>query len=102
VVFLLSVCQLTRINAWLFQKKQLKGSYKSALIMETFAEFFKYGEPAKKLPELEVKMPVGALALAVTAVIFICLIINSSSVQVHSLGRARSYFISRRLSRTQG
>jgi hypothetical protein len=39
--------------------------------METFAEFFKYGEPAMGLPELEVKMPVGALALAVTAVIFI-------------------------------
>jgi hypothetical protein len=38
--------------------------------METFAEFFKYGEPAMKLPELEVEMPVGALALAVTAVIF--------------------------------
>jgi hypothetical protein len=42
--------------------------------METFAEFFKYGEPAMKLPELEVKMPVGALALAVTAVISISLI----------------------------
>ena len=47
----------------------MRGSYKSALIMETFAEFFKYGEPTTKLPELEVKMPVGALALAVTAVI---------------------------------
>jgi hypothetical protein len=52
--------------------------------METFAEFFKYGEPATKLPELEVVMPVGALALAVAAVIFIsgsqALIFNSSSV----------------------
>ena len=37
--------------------------------METFAEFFKYGEPATKLPEFEVKMPVGALALAIAAVI---------------------------------
>ena len=45
--------------------------------METFAEFFKYGEPAKKLPELEVKMPVGALALAIAAVIFISLIFHS-------------------------
>jgi hypothetical protein len=48
----------------------MKGSYKSAVIMETFAEYFRYGEPLMKLPELEVKMPVGALALAVTAVIF--------------------------------
>ena len=80
---------------------QLRGSYKSALIMETFAEFFKYGEPATKLPELEVEMPVGALALAVAAVIFIsqALIFYLSSV---FLGRARSYFISRRLSRIQG
>jgi hypothetical protein len=39
--------------------------------METFAEFFKFGEPATKLPEYEVRMPVGALALAVTAVKFI-------------------------------
>lgn len=62
----------------LFQKKQSKGTYKSALIIETFAEFFKFGEPATKLPEFEVKMPVGALALAVTAVIFISLI----SIQV--------------------
>ena len=68
--------------------------------METFAEFFKYGEPAMGLPELEVKMPVGALALAVTAVIFISLIFHSSSV--HLLGRACSYFILRRLSRIQG
>jgi hypothetical protein len=74
----------------------------SALIMETFAEFFKYGEPATKLPELEVKMPVGALALAIAAVIFIFLIFHLNSVQVHLLGRARSYFISRRLSRVQG
>ena len=49
----------------------MRGSYKSALIMETFTEFFKYGEPAIKLPEFDVKMPVGTLALAVTAVIFI-------------------------------
>lgn len=48
--------------------------------METFAEFFKYGEPATKLPELEVKMPVGGLALAITAVISITLIFYSSSV----------------------
>ena len=54
----------------------MRGSYKSALIMETFAEFFKYGEPAIKLPEFEVKMPVGALALAVTAVIFISQVFN--------------------------
>ena len=44
--------------------------------METFAEFFKYGEPAMKLPEFEVKMPVGALALAVTAVILISRVFN--------------------------
>ena len=70
--------------------------------METFAEFFKYGEPAMKLPELEVQMPVGALALAVTVVIFISesLIFHSSCV--HLLGQACSYFISRRLSRIQG
>jgi hypothetical protein len=52
----------------------------STLIMETFAEFFKYGEPATKLPELEIKMPVGALALAIAAVIFISLIFHSNSV----------------------
>jgi hypothetical protein len=44
--------------------------------METFAEFFKFGEPATKLPEYEIKIPVGAIALAVTAVIFIFLISN--------------------------
>ena len=69
--------------------------------METFAEFFKYGEPVMKLPELEVKMPVGALALAVTAVISISLIFHLSSVHL-LVGRACSYFISRRLSRIQG
>jgi hypothetical protein len=74
----------------------------STLIIETFAEFFKYGEPATKLPELEVKMPVGALALAIAAVIFISLIFVSNSVQVYLLGRARINFISRRLSRVQG
>jgi hypothetical protein len=52
--------------------------------METFAEFFKYGEPAMKLPELEVKMPVGALALAVTAVIFVSLFFHSSSVHLNN------------------
>ena len=41
----------------------------SALILETFAEYFKYGEPVTKLPELEVKMLVNALALAIAAVI---------------------------------
>jgi hypothetical protein len=60
----------------------------STLIMETFAEFFKYGEPATKLPELEVKMPVNALALAIAAVLYslfnfpfkfrVCLFIRSS------------------------
>ena len=42
----------------------------STLIMETFAEFFKYGEPTTKLPELEVKMPVNALALAIAMVLY--------------------------------
>ena len=74
----------------------------STLIMETFAKFFKYGEPATKLPELEVKMPVGALALAIAAVIFISLIFVSNSVQVYLLGRVRINFISRRLSQVQG
>jgi hypothetical protein len=50
--------------------------------METFAEFFKYGEPAMKLPELEVEMPIGALAIAVTAVIFISLNFHSSYVHL--------------------
>ena len=36
--------------------------------METFSEFFKFGEPAVKLPELEVQMPINALALAIAAV----------------------------------
>ena len=48
--------------------------------METFAEFFKFGEPAVKLPELKVKVPVGALALAVTAVISIFLVFHSSLI----------------------
>ena len=45
----------------------------SALIMETFAEFFKYGEPTTKLPELEVQWPINALALAIAAVTVILL-----------------------------
>ena len=44
--------------------------------METFTEFFKYGEPVMKLPEFEVKMPVSALALVVTVVIFISQVFN--------------------------
>ena len=36
--------------------------------METFSEFFKFGEPAAKLPELDVQMPISALALAIAAV----------------------------------
>jgi hypothetical protein len=59
---------------------RLSGKFMSTLIMETFAEFFKYGEPATKLPELEIKMPVGALALAIAAVIFISFIFRSNSV----------------------
>jgi hypothetical protein len=47
----------------------------STLIMETFSEFFKYGEPAIKLPELEVGMPINALALVIAAVRSITLII---------------------------
>jgi hypothetical protein len=43
----------------------------SMLIMETFAEFFKYGEPATKLPELDIQMPINALALAIAAVLLI-------------------------------
>lgn len=43
----------------------------STLIIETFAEFFKYGEPTTKLPELDVQMPISALALAIAAVSFI-------------------------------
>ena len=40
----------------------------STLIMETFTEFFKYGEPTTKLPELEIKMPIDALALTIAVV----------------------------------
>ena len=61
--------------------------------METFAEFFKYGEPTTKLPEFEVQMPTSALALTIAAVSFIRLIFHSSSV--HFLGQACSYFILR-------
>ena len=42
----------------------------STLIMETFAEFFKYGKPTTKLPELEVKMPVNTPALAIAVVLY--------------------------------
>jgi hypothetical protein len=52
----------------------------STLIMETFAEFFKYGEPTMKLPELEVKWPINALALAIAAVRLITLVFHSTSV----------------------
>jgi hypothetical protein len=51
----------------------------SALIMETFAEFFKYGEPTTKLPEFEVQAPISALALTIAAVRLIPLIFHSSS-----------------------
>jgi hypothetical protein len=54
--------------------------------METFAEFFKYGEPTTKLPELEVKMPVNALALAITAVRLITSVFHFHSTSVHLLG----------------
>jgi hypothetical protein len=54
----------------------------STLIMETFAEFFKYGEPTTKLPELEVKMPINALALAIAAVRLITLVFHSTSVHL--------------------
>jgi hypothetical protein len=40
----------------------------SSTILQTFATFFKYGTPAKILPELDVGSPVNALALATTAV----------------------------------
>lgn len=68
----------------------------STVIMETFAEFFKYGEPTTKLPDLEVQMPVNALALAVSAVRFKLItspVLHSTSV--HLLGRACSCSISR-------
>ena len=55
--------------------------------METFAEFFKYGEPTTKLPDLEVQMPVNALSLAVSAVRFKLItspVLHSTSV--HLLG----------------
>ena len=67
----------------------------STLIMETFAEFFKYGEPITKLPELEVKMPVNTLALAIAAVLYSLFNFHSSSESVYLLGQACSYFISR-------
>jgi hypothetical protein len=69
--------------------------------METFAEFFKYGEPATKLPELEVKMPVGALALAITAVIFISLIFHSSSVHSFIRSSALLFYIETTISSTR-
>ena len=62
--------------------------------METFAEFFKYGEPTTTLPDLEIHKPINALALAVAAVSFITLLVPHSSF-VHLLGRACSCFISR-------
>ena len=53
--------------------------------METFAEFFKYGESTMKLPDFEVQMPVNALALAISAVRLITsLVLHSTSV--HLLG----------------
>ena len=62
--------------------------------METFAEFFKYGESTMKLPDLEVQMPVNALALAISAVRLITsLVLHSTSV--HLLGQACSCFILR-------
>jgi hypothetical protein len=46
----------------------MSGTYTSTLVIETFSEFFKYGEPTTKLPELDIQMPINALALAIAAV----------------------------------
>ena len=54
--------------------------------METFAEFFKYGEPATKLPDFEVQMPISALALAILAVRLIISKLVLDTTSDHLLG----------------